>query len=198
MAMLKSQQRSYVPYIVIGFIISIIGGACATTEKVDKSTQKAQLAQKSDLPTEEDPKDPESGQISMTPEAEKAEAATAEEVTAEAATADTVTAVAESPEPKQVASAPEVTGFLEGDKPGYFVLERGELTENRHPLPNYVPMYLKKITENKEVSRRLAYRAWDFNRDGLMDMVETINEDGAVISRSFDFDFDGSIDSVEN
>ncbi|SMF79418.1 hypothetical protein [Pseudobacteriovorax antillogorgiicola] len=77
---------------------------------------------------------------------------------------------------------------------GYYILEKGETTAFKHPLPNYIPFFQVTMLEDKVLDRYLRYRGWDFNKDGFIDMLEELGPSGKTQSRKFDFNFDGKID----
>lgn len=77
------------------------------------------------------------------------------------------------------------------------VLRAGELQENTDPLPNYIPYYLDSFVDSKLSESQLRYRAWDFNKDGRIDMLETLDKSGNVEMKVYDLDFDGTIDEIK-
>ncbi|MGE0172896.1 MAG: hypothetical protein AB7T49_08930 [Oligoflexales bacterium] len=69
----------------------------------------------------------------------------------------------------------------------------GNTVNNPEPLPNMTEIWLVQGADT-EVSRTLAYRGWDYNHDGRIDMLEKTSSTGEVTDRFFDYDFDGKID----
>ena len=76
----------------------------------------------------------------------------------------------------------------------HYVLEPGPLQKGDDPLPDLTPIYVRIYAGDQMVEKRLAYRAWDFNKDGNFDMLEYLDAQGQVIRRSYDMNRDGRVD----
>lgn len=76
----------------------------------------------------------------------------------------------------------------------HYVLEPGPLEKGDSPMPDLTPIYVRIYAGDQMVERRLGFRAWDFNKDGNFDMLESLDTQGQVIRRSYDMDRDGRID----
>jgi hypothetical protein len=76
----------------------------------------------------------------------------------------------------------------------HFVLEPGLVQPGHDSLPDLTPIYVRIYAGDQMVERRLAYKAWDFNRDGNIDMLEYLDAQGQVIRRSYDLNRDGVVD----
>lgn len=94
----------------------------------------------------------------------------------------------------QTEEAPKVP--LEPTKMG-FELDQGALEANAEPLPDKQNIHaIWHYTDGKS-QRVLAYRGWDFNKDGRIDMLEVLALDGTPEAMAFDFDGDGTIDMLK-
>lgn len=82
----------------------------------------------------------------------------------------------------------------EPPKPDHFVLEKGPIIVAGSPFPNQHPIYARIYAGEKLLERRLAYRGWDMDRDGKIDMLEYLDSAGKVIRKTYDFNRDGTID----
>ena len=76
----------------------------------------------------------------------------------------------------------------------HFVLEAGPVETSQEPLPNLHPIFVKVYSGEKLIEERLAYRAWDLDYDGSIDMIEYLDADGRITRRSYDFNKDGVIE----
>ena len=210
MAMFNSCKQPTHPILYLGFIISIIGGGCATSEKQDNSPEPVPMAEDSVIPTQAEnlKAEPQVVEMKDSVSAEDDPESVSSENLAEKTTDEmTQSAPDQGQEPEEIVvetASNEVETVSEmkvsetpADGNQYYILEKGELQKNRAPLPNYIPMVLKLMNGEKVVSQYLAYRAWDFNYDGNVDMVETLAPDGSVTQRSYDFDFDGQFEMEE-
>ncbi len=72
-------------------------------------------------------------------------------------------------------------------KPTHFVLEVAPVIVARTPYPNQHPIYVKIFGGETLLERRLAYRGFDMNHDGYIDMVEYLDEKGQVLKTSYKF-----------
>ncbi len=79
----------------------------------------------------------------------------------------------------------------------HFVLDPAPTIHAQAPLPDVTPFYVKVYSEQQLLERRLAYKAWDFNKDGKPDMLEYFDDHGEVIRRAYDFNGDGKVDREE-
>ncbi len=75
----------------------------------------------------------------------------------------------------------------EPPKPTHFVLESAPIIVATKPYPNQHPIYVKIYAGDELLERRLAYRGWDMDHDGLIDMIEYLNEKGEVVRKSYKF-----------
>ena len=89
-------------------------------------------------------------------------------------------------------------GDEQDDETAYEIIKVGDPVSFSMPLPDLTKVYREKYKGEKLLSQSLAYRVWDFNKDGRYDLVEVINEKGDVKLRAFDLDFDGKVDEVEH
>ena len=78
-------------------------------------------------------------------------------------------------------------------KPTHYVLEDAPIILASPPFPNQHPIYVKLYVGKKLLERRLAYRGWDMDHDGLIDMIEYIGQDGEVIRKSYKFSSDTAV-----
>lgn len=178
MAIIKScQVYSRLPLWVL--FLSIIGGACATTEK-DKQLEKNDSAKvevspqvSQDSPSNQVEDNSGASDGFLTPNVEKELSLSGGKVGE---------------------SLP-----LEGTKgvTDYILLEKGQIRRTEYPLPDLIPFTQKNFGKAKTAQEYLRFRGWDFNRDGLPDMVEELNEAGDVIVRAYDFNNDGKPDKIE-
>ncbi|NRA43716.1 MAG: hypothetical protein HRU09_02040 [Oligoflexales bacterium] len=89
-------------------------------------------------------------------------------------------------------------GDEQDDEVPYELIKVGDPVSFSMPLPDLTKVYREKYKGDKLLSQSLAYRVWDFNKDGRYDLVEVINEKGDVELRAYDLDFDGKVDEVEH
>lgn len=89
------------------------------------------------------------------------------------------------------------TGNSEDVVPLKAVLERGEFEQNPEPMPDYQPIWRRWMRGDKEEKRELAFKAWDFNRDKIPDLVEVVDGSGRITKRLYDFNLDGKPDVEE-
>ena len=75
----------------------------------------------------------------------------------------------------------------EPPKPTHYVLEDAPRIIASLPFPNQHPIYVKIYAGDKLLERRLAYRAWDMDHDGLIDMIEYLGDKGEVLRTSYGF-----------
>lgn len=80
----------------------------------------------------------------------------------------------------------------------YEVLKLSDPVSFSMPLPDLTKVYREKYQGDQLISQNLAYRVWDFNKDGRYDLVEVIDDKGALKLRAYDLDFDGVVDEVEH
>lgn len=76
----------------------------------------------------------------------------------------------------------------------HFVLEPLSWEKAEDPMPDLLPIYVRVYAGDQLLERRLAYRAWDFNKDGNTDMLEYLDPKGEVIRRVYDLNRDGRVD----
>lgn len=72
-------------------------------------------------------------------------------------------------------------------KAEFYQLSKGATVANPELLPNYIPFYLKEVGESGVIRAYLKYRGWDFDKDGVIDMLEELSPEGDTLSRTFDF-----------
>ncbi|NRA64720.1 MAG: hypothetical protein HRU19_09570 [Pseudobacteriovorax sp.] len=91
--------------------------------------------------------------------------------------------------------------MLPGQKiPGkveFWILKRQSIVVKRKPLPNQWDFVLELRGEDEVLGGYLKYRGWDFNRDGIADMLEEFSPEGVVVTRSFDFDHNGQVELIK-
>ncbi|MBC7659727.1 MAG: hypothetical protein H7249_08465 [Chitinophagaceae bacterium] len=78
----------------------------------------------------------------------------------------------------------------EAPKPTHYVLEQGPISVASLPFPNQHPIYVKIYAGDQLLSRHLAYRGYDADHDGLIDMIEYLDDKGAVTRTVFKFNGD--------
>lgn len=78
-----------------------------------------------------------------------------------------------------------------------FELEEGGIENYAEPLPNKQNIHVTWHYSDGTSKRVLAYRGWDFNKDGRIDMLEVLALDGTPEAIAFDFDGDGVIDMLK-
>ncbi len=76
----------------------------------------------------------------------------------------------------------------------HYVLEPAALEKAEDPMPDLLPIFVRVYAGDQLLERRLAYRAWDFNKDGNTDMLEYLNAQGQVVRRVYDLNRDGRVD----
>ncbi|MBC7532078.1 MAG: hypothetical protein H7318_10900 [Oligoflexus sp.] len=81
----------------------------------------------------------------------------------------------------------------EPPKPTHYVLENADPIVATMPFPNQHPIYVKIYGGEQLLERRLAYRGWDVDHDGLIDMVEYLDDKGEVIRTSYKFNGDSDL-----
>ncbi len=72
-------------------------------------------------------------------------------------------------------------------KPTHYVLEDAPSIIATLPFPNQYPIYVKIYAGDQLLERRLAYRAWDVDHDGLIDMINYLDEKGEIIKTVYKF-----------
>lgn len=82
-------------------------------------------------------------------------------------------------------------------EPTHYTLRLGEPVINQNPLPTYTPIMVDWHYKNGAIKSNIGFKGWDFNKDGRLDMVEVVGNDGSIEKYVFDFDFDGEIDMEE-
>jgi hypothetical protein len=85
----------------------------------------------------------------------------------------------------------------EAPQPTHFVLDPAPVLKGDEPLPDLTAVYVKVYSQDQFIERRLAYKAWDFNKDGTADLLEYVDAQGYVIRRAYDFNSDGKVDREE-
>jgi len=75
----------------------------------------------------------------------------------------------------------------EPPKPTHYVLEDAPSIIATLPFPNQYPIYVKIYAADILLERRLAYRGWDVDHDGLIDMIHYLDEEGEVIKTVYKF-----------
>ena len=79
----------------------------------------------------------------------------------------------------------EKTG--EPPKPTHYVLEEGPISVASLPFPNQHSIYVKIYAGEVMLERKLAYRGFDVDHDGLIDMIEYLSDNGEVVRTSYKF-----------
>jgi len=82
--------------------------------------------------------------------------------------------------------------------PTHFTLESGPAEKKANPLPDYIPIYVRSYAGDQLLGRQLGYKGWDFNKDGVIDMLEILDAKGQVLRRAYDWNRDGQVDEVQN
>ena len=72
-------------------------------------------------------------------------------------------------------------------KPTHYVLEEAPVILASAPYPNQHPIYVKIYGDEVLLERRLAYRGFDMDHDGFIDMIEYLDKKGEVIRSSYKF-----------
>ena len=78
----------------------------------------------------------------------------------------------------------------------HYTIRPGDPIPHRWPLPAEHPVYIDWHYTDSSVQPTKGFRGWDFNSDGLFDMLEVLNADGEVQISAYDFDHDGIIDET--
>jgi hypothetical protein len=78
----------------------------------------------------------------------------------------------------------------EPPKPTHYILENADPIVASLPFPNQHPIYVKIYGGDQLLERRLAYRGWDADHDGLIDMIEYLDDKAAVIRTTYKFSGD--------
>lgn len=78
----------------------------------------------------------------------------------------------------------------------HYVLRLGEKTRHAPPLPAATPIFVDWYYSDGSQESVIGFIGYDFTNDARFEMVEVLGEDGAVLSRVFDFDEDGRVDQV--
>ena len=76
----------------------------------------------------------------------------------------------------------------------HYTLRYGEATKAEWPLPTMTPIYIDWHHIDGRVESIMGFRSYDMNRDGTMDYLEILSDDGKVHASLSDFDFDGRPD----
>jgi len=75
--------------------------------------------------------------------------------------------------------------------------ETGEWVHYEVPSPSYQPIFaIWSSPEGEVLQKSHAYHGWDINLDGALDMFESLDLDGVVHARLYDYNFDGVIDET--
>lgn len=90
-----------------------------------------------------------------------------------------------------------IKGKDEDEQLPYEVFKVSDPIHFSMPLPDLTKVFREKYQGDKLLSQNLAYRVWDFNKDGRYDLVEVLDDKGQPKLRAYDFDFDGTVDEVE-
>ena len=69
----------------------------------------------------------------------------------------------------------------------YFRLVKERGVDFAPPMAQYIPLYLEMRDDSRLLGRYLKYMAWDFDRDGSPELLEELDPQFHVISRSYDF-----------
>lgn len=75
-----------------------------------------------------------------------------------------------------------------------FELSFEEWQHYKKPLGSRQDIYVKSYAEDELIGSRHAFIAWDFDHDGLYEMLESLDEQSKVEARFYDFNSDGLID----
>lgn len=86
-----------------------------------------------------------------------------------------------------VASCATSEKTQEPPKPTHYVLEEAPVIAASQPYPNQHPIYVKIYGGEVLLERRLAYRGYDMDHDGFIDMVEYLDKSGQVTRTSYKF-----------
>lgn len=78
----------------------------------------------------------------------------------------------------------------EPPKPTHYVLEEAPVIVASSPYPNQHPIYVKIYGGEVLLERRLAYRGFDMDHDGFIDMIEYLDKNGQVLRTSYKFNAD--------
>lgn len=76
---------------------------------------------------------------------------------------------------------------VEPPKPTHYALEEAPVILADSPYPNQHPIYVKIYGGEELIEKRLAYRGFDMDHDGLIDMIEYLDKDGKVIRTNYKF-----------
>lgn len=82
----------------------------------------------------------------------------------------------------------------EPPKPTHYVLEEAPVIVASSPYPNQHPIYVKIYGGEVLLERRLAYRGFDMDHDGFIDMIEYLDKNGQVLRTSYKFAGDKEIE----
>ena len=75
---------------------------------------------------------------------------------------------------------------IPGDVKYYRLVQERGIDYDR-PLAQYIPLYVELRDDSQILGRYLKYMAWDFDRDGSADMLEELDPNFNIISRTYDF-----------
>ena len=89
------------------------------------------------------------------------------------------------------------TAVNEGELNSVYVVVQGKWEQGYPPMANKLPFYYQEWQEGEVKSVSEGYVGWDFNGDGRIDMVQSLNSQGKAIETAFDFDLDGRVDYIE-
>ncbi len=91
---------------------------------------------------------------------------------------------------------PKAKEAIDPNQPTHYTISVGPTQGYQDPLPNYVPIFVDWHLAGGGLKQTLAYRGWDFDKDGRLDMVEVLNKDQTKAAFVFDFDRDGHVDMI--
>lgn len=76
----------------------------------------------------------------------------------------------------------------------HYKLRSGMTAPNPNPYPSFTPVFIQFYYSNGAMVEKLAFKKWDFDRDGRPEMVEVMSDEGKVYSTMMDFNGDGNVD----
>jgi hypothetical protein len=78
-----------------------------------------------------------------------------------------------------------------------YTLKQGDTVQLNAPLPARTGIELRMDQDGERQAAQESFRGWDFDRDGRYDMLEVLDLKGETVSSAYDFNGDGVIDLVQ-
>jgi hypothetical protein len=81
--------------------------------------------------------------------------------------------------------------------PSFYTLKQGTKLQNAAPLPDRTEIMVNWTFSDGSQKTQEGFRGWDFDHDGRFEMLEVLDQNGKPAMWAYDFNADGVIDLVK-